>query len=423
MKLSLTRMLFFALSLSAFYTPILAQQRLQGKVVDAQTGEPLPYATLSLKEAGLGLVSNAEGAFNLRLSEQSGTDSLIVTYLGYQPWKQAVSQLTSPLEIRLEEKILSLDEVLIIPVTPEELIEQALEKLETNYADQPALGEAFYREFLTESGQPMLIGEAVMNVRRPAIQAPEEEKAQVQILKGRVLEDTTLEGTQLSAGFEGGPLSISSLRVMPKLFAESFLEPKKFKFYDYKLKGVVPYGDRQAYHIIFSQRKKLRKKLYEGELFLDFKTLAFVSIRFRSNEDGRRFPEGPSLAQRILLRMLGVKIEVHRHQGRMDFHKEGSTWQPTFVNWRVDFDIQISEKMSKRMESKELYAISVGQEQVYTHAFTLGAPPIPASQRFTEDQSLGELTGTLDDAFWESYDVVVPTQALQDAAKVLEGKK
>ena len=41
--------------------------RLQGKVVDAKTGELLPYANILIGKAGAGTITNTEGAFDFKI--------------------------------------------------------------------------------------------------------------------------------------------------------------------------------------------------------------------------------------------------------------------------------------------------------------------------------------------------------------------
>ncbi len=57
---------------------------LGGSVVDAETGEALPYAHVLLAEAATGTTTNAAGLFNFA-ALLSGMHHLVVTYVGYAP--------------------------------------------------------------------------------------------------------------------------------------------------------------------------------------------------------------------------------------------------------------------------------------------------------------------------------------------------
>ena len=56
-----------------------AQEVFQSKVVDAETGEPLPYASIHISN-GRGTLSNLDGYFSI---EAGADDSLRISYIGY----------------------------------------------------------------------------------------------------------------------------------------------------------------------------------------------------------------------------------------------------------------------------------------------------------------------------------------------------
>jgi len=65
-----------------------------GVVTDGESGEPLPFAAIALKNRGRGTVTNNNGKFSLRITNEYLGDTLSVSYLGFigreMPVKQAV---------------------------------------------------------------------------------------------------------------------------------------------------------------------------------------------------------------------------------------------------------------------------------------------------------------------------------------------
>lgn len=59
-----------------------AQNVISGKVVDAQTLEPLAAAHIIIKDTYKGTIANADGEFTLSVSEFPST--IVVRYLGYK---------------------------------------------------------------------------------------------------------------------------------------------------------------------------------------------------------------------------------------------------------------------------------------------------------------------------------------------------
>ena len=60
------------------------ENKITGRVVDAQTKDPLPFASVSLREEGTGALTNEYGYFQLAGLERITADSLIVMTLGYE---------------------------------------------------------------------------------------------------------------------------------------------------------------------------------------------------------------------------------------------------------------------------------------------------------------------------------------------------
>ena len=74
---------------ASVWNPSATQLRIQGKVTDAQSGEPLSNVNVFVKELGRGAYTNANGFFSLSLSE--GTYTLKVSYIGYLTSVQTVN--------------------------------------------------------------------------------------------------------------------------------------------------------------------------------------------------------------------------------------------------------------------------------------------------------------------------------------------
>ena len=54
-----------------------------GKIIDDETSEPLPFATIALKNKGKGTVTNNNGEFGMKITPDYYNDTLSVSYLGY----------------------------------------------------------------------------------------------------------------------------------------------------------------------------------------------------------------------------------------------------------------------------------------------------------------------------------------------------
>lgn len=101
---------FIVFSISIFAQTI----SITGLVKDSKTGEPLPYANISIKNTNYGTVSNSAGKFNLSLDSTSY--NLIVSYIGYNSKTISVNSSTY-LQINLNSVVYEMGEIVVSSLT------------------------------------------------------------------------------------------------------------------------------------------------------------------------------------------------------------------------------------------------------------------------------------------------------------------
>ncbi len=92
-----------------------AQNNLEGTVYNANTKEPVPFASVSLIKEKIGVNADEKGFFKLINPSPEANDSLIVTCMGYAPIKVALSNTgNNPIKIELTETVNALREVVVL---------------------------------------------------------------------------------------------------------------------------------------------------------------------------------------------------------------------------------------------------------------------------------------------------------------------
>ena len=152
--------LLTGLLLAVIIRPAAAQSRLTGKILDAATGQPVPYASVSVLNTTAGTTSNAEGEFELKASLPG---RLVISELGHRRDTVAVAAATAPLLVRLQPSAVALPEVTTGTYT-EELIKQAYRELRRTNASK-TYGQAFYRQVTRIDGDPTEVQEMVWNAQ------------------------------------------------------------------------------------------------------------------------------------------------------------------------------------------------------------------------------------------------------------------
>jgi formylglycine-generating enzyme required for sulfatase activity len=138
--------------LAVFTTPVAAQTRMviKGAVLDAQTKEPLSFASVGVVGRSEETITAANGSFELLVPATCINDTLKVRYLGYKPFLKKIGVLSSVETIYLEPSYTLLKEVRIVRTdfrTRE--IDKALHVVKGNlYAMETEVTNSQYNAFL-----------------------------------------------------------------------------------------------------------------------------------------------------------------------------------------------------------------------------------------------------------------------------------
>lgn len=113
---------------------IQAQTTISGRVIDAGSGEPLPYVAIRGIGVKVGAVTDFDGYY--KITTELEVDTLIASYMGYQPIKKEVLQARSQtINFSLTEQASSLQEFVVRPggINPALVIMKRAQKRKKKY--------------------------------------------------------------------------------------------------------------------------------------------------------------------------------------------------------------------------------------------------------------------------------------------------
>ena len=143
---------------------------LAGKVVDAQSQEALQYAQVRICEKSLATLSNEYGEFRFHIPPEYQSDSLCISFIGYQNQRLAISSLNPQevLTIELQTADFSLEEVVIQgkqkKLSSKKIVRLALENLSNNYPQSSFLLKGYYRDYLKRGREYLNLMEVALSV-------------------------------------------------------------------------------------------------------------------------------------------------------------------------------------------------------------------------------------------------------------------
>ncbi|CAN5483051.1 hypothetical protein BH09BAC3_BH09BAC3_33910 [soil metagenome] len=139
-----------------------------GRVTEKGSGNPLAYATVTIKGQPIGVVSNLLGEFKFTFSDQFASDTLAISMMGFETYYIIVKAIENrdKLVVVLLEKAVTLDPVLITDkvLTPQQIVEKAVQNIPLNYPQEPYLLNGFYRDFKKENSTYLALLEAAVTI-------------------------------------------------------------------------------------------------------------------------------------------------------------------------------------------------------------------------------------------------------------------
>lgn len=144
-----------------------AQLTISGKVIDKETREPLPFASIGIQGKSVGTISNLQGEFDFHLPSGYRNEILKISMLGYKNFEAPIWSLqpNGVILFELEKSTTVLNEVIIRDsLTGGDVLRIALSKIDENFPDKPFLLDGFYRDVKIVAGTHISLLEAAVKI-------------------------------------------------------------------------------------------------------------------------------------------------------------------------------------------------------------------------------------------------------------------
>lgn len=242
---------------------VLAQQRISGVIVEKNTGNPVVFATVQVKNQKSTL-TNGSGEFELTVTSLPVT--LLITHLNYAGGSFEVKTTDAQLKIELDQQVMTLKEVSVgNPAIA--IMQDATNKALKTY-NKSNFGKAFLRQIAYEANEPIYLNEIWMDAEwKPygLIGWHPTEARHLQGKKGISYTNTSFVTFVLS-----GYLANS--------FHKKPLLKRVDSLYTFKLAGTYLQDGEEIAKIICTPKRALKEKRFEGAYYVNTVTNNVLKI-------------------------------------------------------------------------------------------------------------------------------------------------
>jgi hypothetical protein len=373
-----------------------------GRVLDKSTLKPLIFANIQLRESNIGVVTNSDGDFIIKVPSNMLNRKLTINHLGYKNAEVDLVHLTKYVNIiYLEAVIFPIAEVKVRKTDPEDLLRAAIRNKSENYSNAPVKMTSFYRETIKQNKNYVAVAEAVMDIyKAPYYKTSESDRSK--IFKGRKSQDVKKMDTVIIK-MQGGPYTSLLLDVVKN--PGDILSEDLFELYDYKLEGINSINDREAYVISFKQKESVSEPLYEGKIYLDYNNLAVVGLDFHLNN------QNIDKATNLLVRKkpASMKIEVLGANYMTHYRELDGIWYLSYVRT----ELQLKCKWDKQLFSSNFTLMS---EMAVTDMDAQNVDKLKFKDQTKYSDILAEQVSQFEDPdYWGEYNIIKPDESIEQA--------
>ena len=369
----------------------------QGTVVDAASGRPMESVHVSVPDRHYATVTNADGGFTIK-SDQPVTE-VVFSYMGYRT--QSLRPTGQALRVRMLSESLTLEEASIITGDPYEIVRAAIDKIPDRFSRQPELLECFYRETVRKRNRYIYVSEAVARMYKTGYDGTVY-RDRTALEKSRVLLSQRKADT-LSVKVQGGPTQAMTFDVVKNF--EILFDKEEMALYEFEMGMPTYINDRLQFVIRFRPGyRQVDWALYNGTLYIDRELLSFTRIEMSLDMSDiskatRMMVIRKPLMLRLTPRELSVVINYRLQDGKSRLSYFRSTMRFN-CDWR------------KRLFATSYAAVN---ELVVTDVREPAVPIARADAFRTIDILSDKAAEFLDPDYWKDYNIIEPTESLENA--------
>ncbi len=380
----------------------------KGEVLDAKSKKPLVFATLTVAGSNISTITNTEGQFALKVSDDIIEGNVVVSFLGYKTRIIPVKKLSERnSQILLSVSVTALAEVNVsIPKDAKLLVQETLEKKGENYFDDPTLMTAFYRETIKKRKKNVSLSEAVVNIYKSSYASSR--KDAVELYKARKSTDYNKLDT-VALKLQGGPFNTLFVDLIK--YPEYIFNEESIDAYDFSFDRSIRVNERLIYIISFKQQEGVSDQLYQGKLYIDAENKILTSAIYSLNITDK------DAASKLFVRRKPRNAKVWPTQVayRVDYREKNGRWYYGYSNVLLEFKVNWDKKLFNSVYSMACEMAITDWKKNTTSKLPKYKDRMKSSIILND-----EAIGFADPDFWGEYNIIEPEKSIESAIKKIQ---
>lgn len=381
------RLLYTVLTLFSLHAEAQHFIKISGTILDGETNEVLPFASINLKGTSIGTIANMEGKFSINLPDRYWVDTLYVNVLGYHAMQLPIRSMDFDKNniLKLEPSRYYLEGVTVADsLSAEVILKRAYDNLKMNYSNRPFLLRGFYREIQKADSSYVFLIECSVKLYSDGFKTNRNERLQVDQLRRSMVYEHPINSFWNRKNLLWHFLRQNFVKYSKgQLIGQKELFRKENSFIDSVPVYVVVVGGSGFWPTILYVR-------------CDNYAIIRTEENFDQARDGAKSWKvngAPLVTSHPKAKLL-----------RIDFKEVEGKYYP--YNYLMRFNTIYSNAIT----DEKLLDFQIDQQFVVTEIDNHNPVEIRSADALKEDDYLGDLVIPYDSSFWEHFNIVIDSR-------------
>ncbi|SFF09677.1 carboxypeptidase-like regulatory domain-containing protein [Thermoflexibacter ruber] len=311
---------------------------LAGKIVDAQTGKAVAYASIGIVGTNVSTVTNEMGDFRLNIASDYLNEYLTVHCLSYKTYQVQISSIKDPnhllIALEVQEKVLK--QVVVRPtLTPEKILEKVIQNLKKYHASEAYEQTIFFRTTTQVNNIYNGMAEAVADIYNGGYkEAYAKDKYQYLNSDIEIIKELRQTHYSLKYTAKGDPKCgikiYDMLRIKKDLIHRGVLNKDNINKMKFSINEHTSFSGKEVIVIHFTPKEKyiaklndkpfreIQELLYSGKIYIDWENLVLLKIEVSTSDFTKQYIASQDKYRRHKAKPLqkDISLQFTEYQGK-----------------------------------------------------------------------------------------------------------
>lgn len=370
-----------------FFTSF-GQKVFEGKIIDKNSKESIPFANIFAQNSTQGVISNEDGVFKFYIPKD--VEKIEVGHIGYKTQIFSVKEINAAqITIQLETDEMALEEVIVTNKPINQILTGILLNSK-NQLDKSIKLETYYREFVKINNKYSKFADGLIDFY---LQPKRKEKVEAKLIinqsrafqlveKGEIEQKGKLDLAELDSFFD---IQKAANGFFSFDYIEKISTDKTSENYEFELRSKKDQNGNAIEVIYINPKSTIKEALLEGKITYDPVNKIILDINLKMSEKHKQYVK--------LRSALIFKFAIHDIQIKQTYKYVNGKYIPSYRKSIADLHMKFGKQIDDRIMCISDLVVTNFDDNIIN---------VPAKNSYFKERSLYSNGKNFNENFWET---------------------